>query len=233
MALPPQDSASFEREVDENLRRDQLADFGKKYGRWIAIAVVLFLAAAAAIIWYGERRDSKAAEHSEELAKIHTALANGEKDGLADRLVTLADESDGATSAAAMLTEAAIAVEGGDRDRAVELYKTLAADDDLPAPYRDVALLRQTMLDFDRVEPAEVIARLQPLAKPGEPFFGTAGELTAIAMLKLDRKADAGKLFASIAEDETVPATLRSRAVQIAGTLGVDATAALPQSQNQ
>ena len=49
-----------------------------------------------------------------------------------------------------------------------------------------------------------------------------------MAMLKQGRKAEAGRLFAAIAADNDVPDTIRSRAVQIAGTLGVDATASLP-----
>jgi hypothetical protein len=35
-------------------------------------------------------------------------------------------------------------------------------------------------------------------------------------------------MFAAIAADQGVPDTLRSRAAQIAGTLGVDASASLP-----
>jgi hypothetical protein len=37
-------------------------------------------------------------------------------------------------------------------------------------------------------------------------------------------------LFAAIAADRQVPETIRNRAVQIAGTLGVDASAAVPQT---
>ena len=35
-------------------------------------------------------------------------------------------------------------------------------------------------------------------------------------------------MFAAIAADKNVPETIRSRAVPMAGTLGVDATASLP-----
>jgi hypothetical protein len=73
-----------------------------------------------------------------------------------------------------------------------------------------------------------VIARLEPLAKPGEPWFGSAGEMTALALIKQGKKQEAGQLFATIAKDNGVPETIRTRAVQVAGTLGVDASAALP-----
>ena len=52
MAQPPDINETFLREVDENLRRDRLHDFGKKYGKWIAVAVVLFLAASGGFIWW-------------------------------------------------------------------------------------------------------------------------------------------------------------------------------------
>jgi len=68
-----------------------------------------------------------------------------------------------------------------------------------------------------------VIDRLKPLATPGNPWFGSAGELVAMAYLKQGRKELAGPLFAAIAKDEDVPQTLRSRTRQIAGQLGYDA----------
>ena len=54
-----------------------------------------------------------------------------------------------------------------------------------------------------------------------------------MALLKLNRKDEAGRLFAAMAADNKVPTTIRSRAVQIAGTLGIDATASLPAAARQ
>ena len=108
----------------------------------------------------------------------------------------------------------------------------IAGDSGLPKPYRDAALVRQTALEFDQMKPEDVISRLEPLAKPGEPWFGTAGELTALAMVKQGKRQEAGQLFAAIARDPGVPQTIRARAVQVAGSLGVDASSAIgPQAQ--
>ena len=101
-------------------------------------------------------------------------------------------------------------------------------DDGLAQPYRDLATIRATALEFDQMKPEDVIARLKDLAVAGNPWFGSAGEMTGMALLKLNRKGEAGRMFAAIAADDKVPNTIRSRAVQIAGTLGVDATASLP-----
>jgi hypothetical protein len=84
------------------------------------------------------------------------------------------------------------------------------------------------MTEYDSLKPDEIIARLAPLVEQGKPFFGTAGEMTGMAMLGKGDKAGAGQLFARIAADKQVPQSIRSRAVQLAGSLGVDATASMP-----
>ena len=54
--------------------------------------------------------------------------------------------------------------------------------------------------------------------------------MTAMALIKQGKKQEAGRLFAAIAKDKTVPEPSRARAQQIAGTLGVDAGAALDRT---
>src|SRR3546814_17664152 len=92
----------------------------------------------------------------------------------------------------------------------------------VPEAYRNLALVRQTALQFDSLKPAQVIARMKPLAIVGGPWFASAGEMTAIAYLN-DNKPDlAGPLFAAIAKDKDAPASARSRAAQMAVALGID-----------
>jgi hypothetical protein len=127
-----------------------------------------------------------------------------------------------------MFARAALALEQNDVKAATAKYREIAQDDGLPKPYRDAALLRQTALEFDSLKPADVIARLEPLAKPGEPWFGTAAEMTAVALLKQGKTREAGNLFAAIARDTKAPDSIRARSVQIASTLGIDASGAMP-----
>ena len=129
--------------------------------------------------------------------------------------------------ASALFSRAALALQQNDHKLAIAKYREVAADSGLPDPYRDAALIRQTALEFDQIKPDEVISRMQPFAKPGNPWFGSAGEMTALAMIKQGKKDQAGRLFAAIAKDKTVPESIRARAVQIAGSLGVDASSAL------
>lgn len=232
MAEPPEHNESFLREVDENLRRDRARDFGKKYGGWLAAIVVLFLVASGGYIWWQQHQRQRSEQQSEQIAQIFKDVGSGSTRSSAQQLDELAENGSKGVRATAMFTRAALALQQNDTKLALAKYQAIAGDTSLPAPYRDAALIRQTALQFDSLPAQEVVTRLQPLAKPGEPWFGTAGEMTAMAMIKQGQQAQAAQLFAAIARDTSVPPTIRDRAVQIAGTLGVDASSALgPRAQ--
>lgn len=228
MALAPDSSENFAREVDENLRRDQARDFAQKYGRWLIVAAVLLLAAVGGWLYWQHRQDQQAQRQSEELSQVYGDIARNQVQTVPSRLQALGKSDNDVIRASALLTEAALALEKNDRATALNRFKQISGDGSLPQPYRDLAIVRSTTLEFDTLKPEEIIARLQPLAQSGKPWFGSAGELTAMAYLRQNQPERAGKLFAAIAADPQVPATMRSRAVQIAGTLGVDASASLP-----
>ncbi len=228
MALPPDSSETFVREVEENLRRDRARDFFSKYGVLVAIAVVLFLAAIAGWLYWQDRQRQKTAEQSEQLSQIFTDIGGGQTQNVPQRLDALANEGNDVVRASALFSRASLALQQGQRDVAIAKYREAQTDGDLPDSYRDIALVRLTALQFDTIKPEEVISRLEPLTKPGNPWFGSAGELTAMAYIKQGKRSDAGRLFAAVAADQQVPETLRARAVQIAGTLGVDASASMP-----
>ena len=230
LALPPDSTETFIREVDENLRRDQAQAFAKTYGGWLIGAMILLLAAIGGYLYWQNRQQEKAAVQGEELSQIISDISNGNVAAAPARLDNLAAKGNEGYRASALLTRAALAIQQRDLKLATSKYKEVAADDDLAQPYRDLATIRATALEFDSIKPEEVVARLQPLANPRNPWFGSAGELTAMALLKQNRRSEAGRLFAQIAADKQVPETIRSRAIQIAGSLGVDASASLPAS---
>jgi hypothetical protein len=102
-------------------------------------------------------------------------------------------------------------------------FKAVAENGEFAEPYRQLALVRQTAVEFDRIQPQEVIRRLGPLAVAGNPWFGSAGELVALAHLKNNQPARAAPIFAAMAKDQKLPQSIRSRALQMAGALGIDA----------
>jgi hypothetical protein len=184
------------------------------------------------MIWWRQHQVQVAQGEVEKLAQVYKDIGGGNVAEAPKQLDELAESHSKAVRASARFARAALALQQNDTKQAIAIYNQIAADKGLPDPYRDAALVRGTTLQFDQLQPQEVISRLQPLAKPGEPWFGSAGEVTAMAMLKQGKRQDAGQLFLAIARDKTVPDAIRGRAAQLAGSLGVDASAiVLPQAQ--
>lgn len=226
MALTPQSNEAFLREVDDAVRQDQLLGFWKRFGRWIAGAVIVGLALFAGWLYWQHHSAAKSGETAEEMAGLLEVVAGGGTPD-AKKLESLTKASQPGYRATALLAQAAVAVKKGDTAAALALYKGMAADTSLDQPYRDLALVRQTSLEFDKLKPEDVVARLKPLAVAGDPWFGSAGEMTAIAYMKMQKYDLAGPIFAAMAKDAQVPQSIRSRARQMAGLLGIDAVEAM------
>nr|WP_218036559.1 tetratricopeptide repeat protein [Sphingobium sp. EM0848] len=210
------------REVDEAVRQDQLLTFWQRFGRWIVVLVVLGLAAFGGWLYWQHYTKTQSQAVSEKMDQvIATAVGGGTPD--AKELDALTQASQPGFRASALLVKAGTAARKGDSKAAIAAYQAMVSDSSIDQPYRDLALIRQTTLEFESLQPQQVVDRLKPLAVEGAPWFGSAGELVAIAYMKMRKNDLAGPLFAAMAKDRNVPQSIRSRARQMAGLLGVDA----------
>jgi hypothetical protein len=213
----------FLREVDDAVRQDQLENALKRYGWPVAGALLLGLAGFGGWLLWSDHSEGQTEERSEKLIAAFDKLEAGRIEQAGNELTTLSEDDGSAIALSAKLARAGIALRDNRKTEAVELYESIAGDEDAPKPYRDLATIRSVAVQFEQLDPQKVVDRLKPLATPGNPWFGSAGELVAMAYLKQDKKELAGPLFASIAKDEDVPQSLRSRTRQLAGLLGYDA----------
>jgi len=223
LALRPVDNETFYREVDEELRRDQLKSYWQRYGKLAIAAVVLFIAGLGLLIWWMNQRELRAGARGEALVSAFDDISAGNRGAAQPKLDELAASGSPAYRISAILTEADMASDANDPARAINLFKQVADDNSAARPYRDLALLRMTALQYDKLPPPTVIDRLKTLAVPGAPWFGSAGEMVAGAYLKQGRPKEAGRMFAAIAKDRKVPDSIRGRASQMASSLGFDA----------
>lgn len=211
------------REIDDAVREDQYADFARRYGKPIIGAVVAGLIGFAGYLWWDGHNEGQLEADSEQLVSALDQIEAGNLDTGAATLDTLIAEGNDGAAAMARLLRAGIALEKDQPAEAAKLYAQVAAADDIPPALRDLATVREIAATYDSRKPDEVIARLKPLAVPGNPYFGSAGEMVAMAYLQQGKRREAGTLFSEIAKDDTVPDGLRSRSRQMAGLLGVDA----------
>jgi hypothetical protein len=227
LALTPTDRSAasdeaFLREVDDAVRASDLTHFWRRYGRWLLLLLVLGLGAFGGWIYWQNQQAAAAEKQGETFILAVEKLEGGNVAAAKADLRKLAAAEQPGYRAMAQLLLANIAAAEGNSKQAIADYAKVTKDEALPQAFRDLALVRQTAAELDTLAPQAVIDRLKPLAKPGTPWFGSAGEMTAIAYMKMGKDNLAGPIFAQIAKQEDLPQTLRSRAQQMAGALGVD-----------
>ncbi len=210
------------REVDEAVRQDEVGNFAKKYGWPLGIAFVVAMAAFGGLLFWQDRGEGELEVQSEELVKAIDELEAGNTD-IADGELAMLAEGEGGAAIMATMLRAAIALERDDPEAAAAMYDQVSANDDLSSEMRDIATIRSVAARYDEMEPQAVIDRVGPLAVPDNSYYGSAGELVAHAYLDQGKRAEAGALLADIAGNDEVPSSLRARARELAGLLGVDA----------
>ena len=218
MALTPDQSDALIREVDDAVRQDSVYGFWRNYGRVVIGAVGVGLLAFGAWLMWTNYQNKAAEASSEDFALMMKSASSGQTDqaGL-DKVA----KGGAGYRTEGELVKAALAATKADTKGALAAYDKIAADSSAPEPLRQIALIRRTTLNFDSAPPQQVVDALRPLAVPGNPWFGSAGEMTALAYLKMNKRREAGDLFAAINRDPTVTESIRQRAGQMAGMLGV------------
>ncbi len=207
------DSDSFINEVTEEVRREKLYGYLRRYG-WIGVAAVLLLVGGAAWNEYRTAQDRNAAQ-----ATGDALLAALEENDPATRATAMEQvEGEGAAAAVTLLLRAATQQEAGDIAASAETLNMVVTNPDLPEMYRDLAAFKAAMLPTD--DAAARRANLEALSQPGQPFRLLALEQIAYMSLDAGDTDGAVALMRQIEEDAAVTLGLRERVQTLMVALG-------------
>lgn len=206
------------REIDEELRRDNLLKLWKQYGRYVIAAVVLVVVAVGGIAAW---RDHQASERRAQSARYSNALALARegKDADAAKAFTAIGNEGGGYGVLSAFQEAELLAKSGDRKGAAAVYDRIAASSSYDAEFRDMATLLSVMQSLPDGDPQALLKRLEPLTAANKPFRPTALELTAAARLKAGDKTGALQLYRNLADDLAAPQGVRARAAEMVAAL--------------
>jgi hypothetical protein len=206
------------REIDEELRRDNLAKLWRLYGRYVIGVVVVILAIAGGIVAWRNHQLAERQAVSVRYAAAMALLRQGKDAEAAKVFDTVAREGSG-YGKLADFEAADLAAKAGDRKAAIAAYDRIAASTDFDPELRDVATLLSVMNSLGDTDPQAQIARLKPLTETGNPWRATALELTAAAQLQAGNKAGALNIYKQLADDPSAPEGVRTRAAELASAL--------------
>ncbi len=216
---------SFIQEVTEEVERDKLFGYVRRYG-WIAILLIILLVGGAAWNEIRKARLTSAAETQGDaiLSALDADDAASRNQALAELLEVTPDRSAAVTS----LIYAGTAGAGEDANVATAIAEldAVAADSDLALHVRDLAAFKAVLIGAQTLSPDERLSRLASLSAPGGAYRLLALEQTALAQLDAgDTDAAIGTLR-DILFDAGVTQGLRQRVSQLIVALGgsLDAT---------
>jgi hypothetical protein len=220
---PSKSEEAFLREVDEEVRRDQMVSVWKNYGRLIIGAIIAGLAIFGGVLGWRAWSHSNAEAETLKLQQAFDSSNAGDAKAAKASFDALSKDSVPGYRGVAKMMQANALLSAGDAKGAAAKFGEVAADTAIGQPIRDLALIRQTATEFDTVAPQTIIDRLKPLAVKDSDWLGSAGEMTAVAYLRLNKPNEARAMFKTIAESDKVPDSIRQRAVQAVDAVDVGA----------
>jgi hypothetical protein len=210
--------SDFIREIDEDLRRENLEKLARKYGGLaLGLAVVIVLAIAAYTGWQRYTATHKA-ERARQYESVLQLIAAGDAKA-PEELAVLANADDDGYAALARLQAAGLKAKAGDAAGAVAIYEQLAADGSVDGELRQLSLILLALHTADTAAPDDLAKRLQPLTEPGNPWRYSALEITALLAHRNGDKAKAQEILTGLADDLDAPQGLRQRATEMLAAL--------------
>jgi hypothetical protein len=209
------------REVDEEVRREQLKKLWERY-QYLIIGVV-FLVVVGVGGWrvYEWNLTRQAAEIGTRFDNAITLAEEGKNDEAEKAFAQIAAAGTPAYRQLARVRQAA-ALAQTDPKAATELYRQISADGSVEQVLRDLASLRAGGLLIDAGSYIDARKLLEPLAQPGREFRHAARELLALNAWKSNDRAGAMKWYAAILTDPEAPASSRSRVEMLIALSGGD-----------
>lgn len=211
--------ADIFKEVDEDLRRENLEKLWKKYGLYImGLAATVVIAVAGVQGWRTYDLDQRG-KLSDRYGAARELAQGGEATAGLNAMVELSEAAGGGYAGLAAFDEARLRVESGDTAGAIEVWDRIAEGSGLGPGFKAAATLFSVLHQIDSGDSAALRARLEPLAADSQPFRSTARELLALIALGEGDEAAARTLYTQISDDREAPAGLRQRATQMLATL--------------
>lgn len=216
------------REVDEELRRERLANIWKRYGGYISIGAFVVVAAVAGwrgYEYYAHKQSEAASERFVAAQKL--AEESGKTDEAIAAFKTLSADS---PAVYRLLSRLSLAAELGRKDakEGAAAFDVIANDTSVEPLVRDLARIRSAALLVDTVDVAEMQKRLGPALEKASAFYYSANELLGLAYIRAGDQANAQKIFLLLAFDPETPPGLRNRAQRLQSVLFGAAPAQAP-----
>ena len=198
-------------EVDEEVRREQLAKLWQRYGHYLVGLCILIVAGVGAWRGYQWWETKKAGEAGTAFEQAAALAETGKHQEAEAAFAKLATDGTAGYRVLARLREAA-ELAPTDSKAAIGAYDAITADTGAGQLTRDLAAVRAGYLLVDSAPYSELRERLEPLTGADRPFRHSAREILALSAWKSGDMAAARQWTDLIMSDPQTPPQTRNRA---------------------
>lgn len=203
------------REVDEELNKERLMAFWKKYQVLIIILIIAVVGAAICYELYKVNvQKTRLAESDRfETAVINrtTATDDDEQRAALEAFEKMGIDAKTGYKYLAKLQAAGMLFDDGKTTEGLAALNAVANDKAAPEQFRGVATLSAVSFEFNTAPAEKLIARLTPYLVTGNPFYGSAAELAAALYLKENNPESAAALLRQAVTDPALPQQMAER----------------------
>ena len=210
------------REVDEELREEQMKKLWQRYGKYVVSTAVLIVAVVAGNqIWKSQQLSNRSTESAQYFDAQSLAASGNSQDAL-KAMQALAGSASTGYGVLAQFQEAALLAETGDHANASQLYQQIARDTLGDVALSGLASIMAAMVDvnaggYDR---AALEFRLTSMADETHPYRFSARELLAVIAMEHGDTEKAKVALNTLIDDLRTPQNLRLRAQSMLQGLG-------------
>jgi hypothetical protein len=201
------------REVDEELRREQLMKLWEKYGTYVVGAVVLIIVGVGGWKFYeGQRIRSQQTAGTQFSLGVREAAKADAKADAPNALDEIAKTGPEGYATLARLRLAAADKTAGKTADALAKYEAVAKDRRADPLLVDYARLQAAMLTLDGGNWTDIQNRLTPLTADSNAWRYSAREALGVAAMKAGKPVEARQEFEKLLGDRNVPPGVGERA---------------------
>lgn len=199
-------------EINEDVRRAQMAAFWRRYGRQVSLALLAVIVLAAALAGWQHYQRKAAVAASEQFIGI---LEKGRSVEIAAELGAFAEGAPRAYRALAGFQQAGMLVDANEPDAALAVYQSLGNKGGLPAAYGHLARIYAATILLDQGKAEEALTELAPTLADSSPYVLAGRELYALAAARTGKVTEArAELEKTVNDPASLPSS-RERAVQL------------------
>ncbi|MFN3232629.1 MAG: tetratricopeptide repeat protein [Alphaproteobacteria bacterium] len=209
------------REVDEEVRQQQIIEFIKRYGKYVVAVVVLAIIVFAAMRYFDEQKRVEREAAGDRFAAAMTLLENERVTDAITAFGAAAEESgDEGYGLLARFRQAQALVTAGESEAAIDAYDAIMEDGSVDSVWRKLAGVYAATLALQAADNADVAQRLEALGGD-HPWRLSVLELTALNQYRAGNADAAKETYRQVFDEAPAGSGFRGRSAQMLSVLGV------------